>query len=174
MPRKKSGFQWVREDLEESPVEPAERRDGGEERQLKRTLHDLARRLADLRPEQRAVMALSAELQEALVVLSEQGRKPSRRRQMQRVQTILRTEDLERIEALLAGVPAEVPRDPAQDRILRGLISGGDEALQAFLDRHPDADRQQLRALIRQAGGSGASAQRAERRLAVVLEELAR
>ena len=172
MAKKNRGFTWVREDVGETPRVPAQRRDIHEERALKASLKTLAQRLVALKAEHRARLPLDAELLEAVEVLAAQGPKPSRRRQLLRVQRLLRERDLEQVEAALCGdFSADPEPRPAVLSWLQRLHNSGDESIQVFISTHPGANRQQLRTLSRQARGEGKAAQRAKRNLLRLIEQ---
>ena len=173
MAKKNRGFTWVREDVNEAPLAPAQRRDIHEERALKSHLKALAQRLVAVKPEQRARLPLDAELLAAVEVLAAQGPKPSRRRQLLRVQRLLRERDLAAVEAALeGGLSAEPGHHPAVVAWQQRLSDDGDAAIQEFIRTHPSADRQQLRALTRQARGEGKAARRAKRSLLQIIDGL--
>ena len=99
------------------------------------------------------------------------SRTPARGRLARRLAQQLRYEDLEALESALEG-------DSERDQLLRALerwrtklIAGDDSTIQAFIEEHPTADRQRLRALVRNARGEGASAQKAQKALFAALRE---
>ncbi|TNE92438.1 MAG: DUF615 domain-containing protein [Deltaproteobacteria bacterium] len=74
----------------------------------------------------------------------------------------VRLTNLDELELVLGlGEAARTAKDDAMialEQQRNDLLDGGDEALDALLEQYPDANRQQLRALIRQArkdGGRG-------------------
>jgi ribosome-associated protein len=172
MAKKNRGFTWVREDISEEPLAPSQRRDIHEERALKASLKSLAQRLVAVKPEHRVRLPLDAELLAAVEVLAVQGPKSSRRRQLLRVQRLLRERDLEQVEAALQGDDSGDPgHRPEVLAWQQRLHDQGDDAIQAFMAAHPDADRQQLRALTRQTHGKGKAADRAKNSLLQIIEE---
>jgi ribosome-associated protein len=79
----------------------------------------------------------------------------ARDRQYQRIDKLVRLLEpraLARLDAFLAD-PVEAP-DPGEVAA-DALLAGGDEALQAWVEAHPGADRQRLRSLLRQARRDG-------------------
>ena len=74
---------------------------------------------------------------------------------MQYVGKLMRREDLEAIQAVFDEVEQEKRhRDLAFHRLEKWrdrLIEEGDDAVEAFIEEHPDVDRQALRQLIRNA-----------------------
>ena len=165
MGRKKSHFQWTRDDQADEARVPAVRRDRTTERAFNRSLDALALRMAAMTPGQRRQLPLDPDLLAAIDHLDDLGTKTAHRRQLIRVQGLLRFADLEALEAALAGATAEAARGHALERWRDRLIGGGEDDLQAFVAEHPDADRQQLRSLARTARGESPAAKRAARRL---------
>ena len=171
MARKKRGFEWMREDQEGEAITHVQRRDQTAARAERRALEDLAQRLVAMPTGRLTKLPLDEETLEALAVLARQGPKSSRRRQLLRVQAHLRPLDIEALEAAIAGATQDTTRLQLLERWRRKLIEGGDDQLQAFVDAHPTADRQRLRALTRQSRGQGPVAARAARRLFQVMKE---
>ena len=75
----------------------------------------------------------------------------ARDRQYQLIDKLVRLLDDRAVAALDAFLeaPVEAP-DPAEAEA-DVLLAGGDDALSAWIEQHPGADRQQLRSLVRQA-----------------------
>ncbi len=163
MARKKPHFQWTAEDGEAPPL--GERRDRNEARAEREALVAMARRLEALPEGILRQLPIDDAQVEAILHLARLGPQSAHRRQMLRVQKLLRDADLEAIEASLAGYQADAPAQRTAERWRDRLIEHGDEALRAYLDEHPRADRQRLRALIRQARGQGGAAKKAARKL---------
>ena len=165
MGRKSKGFQWVREDQPDQALVPPGRRDREFDRAEAFALDDLALRLAALSPGQRSWLDLGDELEAEVAMLAALAGKTAHRRQLIRVQGLLRDADPQAIEAAMAaGSPGEQAAR-ARERWRSRLVQGDDQDLQAFLDTFPSADRQQLRTLVRQARGEGPAAASAFRRL---------
>ena len=163
MARKKKSFQWSADATEVE--EPVERRDRKEERAQNRALDRLALRLASLTLGERTRLPLDDQLLEELALLASLGPQSAHRRQLLRVQGLLRVADLAAIEAGLAGEVQDDARLWSTERWRSRIIAGGDAELEAYVAEHPGADRQHLRSLARQARGQGPAAAGAARRL---------
>ncbi|WP_355660831.1 ribosome biogenesis factor YjgA [Halomonas salifodinae] len=118
-------------------------------------LQALGEKIIALSDAQRAKLPLSDDM---LAAVEETGRirsREARRRHMQYVGKLMRKEDTEAIQAAFDEFEQEkLRRDHAFHRLERWrdrLIEEGDEAVEAFLADFPDADRQALRQLIRNA-----------------------
>ncbi len=168
MARKKTRYQWTSEEGE--VYEPVERRDRNELRAHNQALEELALRLASMTSGQRQRLPLDPFVLEEIDLLARLGPKSARRRQLLRVQAHLRAADLEVLEAALAGAGQDDAMLNALERWRGKLLEGGDDALNAFMDAHPAADRQRIRALIRQAKKPGPSGKKAKRSLFQVLK----
>ncbi len=126
--------------------------------QLKREMHALqalGERIIAMSPAERARFPLSEDM---LAAVAETGRIRSpegRRRPMQYVGKVMRREDLTAIQAVFDEIEQEERRrDLAFHRLEKWrdrLIDEDDSAVEAFIAEHPDADRQALRQLIRNA-----------------------
>ncbi|MCR9159825.1 MAG: ribosome biogenesis factor YjgA [Nannocystaceae bacterium] len=83
-------------------------------------------------------------------------RKGARVRELRRIATMLRHVDAralrDRLDDLARGDRAEVQREKEREQWRERLLEGGDAVLSEFVTAYPDADRQQLRQLIRAAG----------------------
>lgn len=101
-----------------------------------------------------AALPLSDKLREALALAKTLKQGEGRRRQLQYIGKLMRTEQAEQIAIALAGLED-------QDRLFRQrfqrleqlrdqLLSSGDSALQDLLRDHPELDPQQLRQWVRQ------------------------
>lgn len=79
----------------------------------------------------------------------------ARGRHYKRIANLLEREDMHAVHALVdqaeARGRAATARHHALERWRERLIAQGDDALSAFIDEHPQTDRQQLRALVRAA-----------------------
>jgi ribosome-associated protein len=112
-------------------------------------LMDLARSLVDLSAKQLAKLRLP----EGVLAVVEDTRRLShpaaRNRSLRLVRTALRGDDADAIRQRLRVVldPSLAPND--LERWRERLLQEGDEALTAFLEAYPAADRQQLRQLLR-------------------------
>lgn len=167
MARKKSHFQWTAEEGDAPPL--GERPDRHEKETLRQELHDLARTLEAMPAGRLRRLPLDEAVIEAVLHLAALGAQSAHRRQLLRVQKLLREMDLAALEAAMAHEAPRSAGSSAAERWRTRLLEGGDEALAAYLEEHPRADRQRLRALIRQASKLGPVAEGAARKL---LEEL--
>ena len=173
MPRN-NDFQWAREDQEEEDDGlPVNERTYDHEHQAERKRYqDLADRICGLSPGSRALLPLDESVREAIEVYLRQGHKSSKRRQLLRVQTLLRGFDADALEDALESDLQGGQEGPKAWRT--ELLAGGDAELMAFVEAHPGADRQQLRTLLRRARASGRSGTRAKEKLLSVLMALPR
>ncbi|WNK21387.1 ribosome biogenesis factor YjgA [Halomonas piscis] len=126
--------------------------------QLKREMHELqalGETLIAMKPAERARFALSDDLQHAIEETARIPSREARRRHMQYVGKLMRREDLPAIRAEFDAMEQErLWRDQAFHRLEAWrdrLVDEGDPAVDAFLEAYPDADRQTLRQLIRNA-----------------------
>lgn len=163
MPRKKPTHQWTRDDPD--AFEPAERLDRNEERIQEQALRALATRLAGLPPGHLQRLPLDEQLVAEITHLADLGRTSAHRRQLLRVQGLLRQVELAPLEAALAGFTPDQARLRSLERWRTALIEGGDTELDAFILAHPLVDRQRMRTLIRQARKEGPAAAGAARAL---------
>jgi len=165
MSKKRKGFQWQRDDQPGEALEPVVRFESSAKNLENEALSVLTHRLIDLPVGRRSRLPVGDELKDAITHLIDLGGQSATRRQMLRVKHLLRGEDHEAVEAFLAGDSDDSARGYSLERWQATLLEGGDDALQAFLDKYPSGDRQQLRNLLRQARGEGPAAARAAKRL---------
>lgn len=89
------------------------------------------------------------------IELAQRIKKEGRRRQLQLIGKMLRNRDTEPLYAALDKIQNKHNQQIAQfhklEKLREELIEQGDDAIQKLLAVYPDADRQQLRTLIRQA-----------------------
>lgn len=129
-----------------------------------------ARALCRLVPREFEAAPLPDEVREAAALLRSLDSPRAIARQIQRVDKLTRLledDEIAAIDAFLAK-PTVAPRpvDPeavALDAWCDRLIAEGDPALDAWLALHPDADRQRLRTLARNARGGAPDRRRALR-----------
>lgn len=134
--------------------------DGPSRSQLRREALDvlaLAKALVELTDAQLARVPLSDDLRELVIESRRITANIARKRQLQFLAKHLRRaeDELPAIRAAIEQDTGERRREAAghhraeswRDR----LVAEGDEALNALLEAHPDADRQQLRTLARRA-----------------------
>lgn len=117
-------------------------------------LHDLGKELVDLAPERLRKLPLSDILFEAIRDAQRNTSREGRRRQIHYVGKLMRTADAAAIRQQLDvwrhGSRADT-RAMHRLETLRDILIKDDDALTGFLQEYPDADIQQLRALIRAA-----------------------
>jgi len=126
--------------------------------QLKREMHvlqALGETLIAMRPAERARFPLSDDMLRAIEETSRIRSHEGRRRHMQYVGKLIRKEDLTAIQGVFDSIDQDQEqRDHAFHRLEKWrerLIEEGDAAVDLFMAEHPDADRQTLRQLIRNA-----------------------
>lgn len=126
--------------------------------QLKREMHalqTLGEQIIAMTPTERARFPLSEDMLAAVEETSRIRSHEGRRRHMQYVGKLMRREDLAAIQAVFDEIEQEQRhRDLAFHRLEKWrdrLIEEGDTAVEAFIEEHPEVDRQALRQLIRNA-----------------------
>lgn len=98
---------------------------------------------------------------------------PARTRALKRLRAELRDLDLDQLGRQLAALDAPRPPQPPDERTrwLERLLEGGDQVLSEFVQRFPEADRAQLRTLLRNLSRQkGAERQQLCVRLAALLK----
>ncbi|HCN44408.1 MAG TPA: ribosome-associated protein [Pseudomonas sp.] len=126
--------------------------------QIKRELQalvDMGERLTTLKPDTLAKLPLTDELRKALEEHKKHTANEAKRRHRSFIGKLMRDQDLDAINALLDQLDASSrqynERFHNLERWRDRLIDGTDEVLEKFVQEYPEADRQQLRSLIRQA-----------------------
>lgn len=126
--------------------------------QVKRELHalqDLGERLTTLKPEQLERLPLSDMLLRALLEAPKHKAHAARKRHIQYIGKLMRSQDIEAITGLLDQMDASTrqynERFHALERWRDRLVGGSDGDLEALLAEYPEADVQHLRQLIRHA-----------------------
>ena len=126
--------------------------------QLKRESHaltDLGKELVELAPSKLKTIPLSDNLQEAIALTRRLKTGSGRKRQLQYIGKILRTTDAEPIIAAMNALKLEHAHENVRLHKLEQwrdrLVEEGDSALGELLAENPDADRQHLRQLLRNA-----------------------
>lgn len=173
---------------DELPPEPGERiskRATGPSRSQRRRealdVLELAGKMMDATDGIAARLPLSEELAELLATSRRIRQQIARKRQMQYLAKQLRRLDDDELEALRkvfevdqAQVRRETARLHRLEALRERLIDGGDEALAELLNDYPNADRNHLRQLQRQAAKEReqATTPRAARELFRALREL--
>lgn len=126
--------------------------------QLKReaeALQDLGLALVELPQAKLDRVELPEKLREAIDLARRITAHGGRRRQLQYIGKLMRTLDAEPIRAQLEAMQQADRRAAQRFHLLEALrdrlIAEGDDALGELLERYPQADRQHLRQLVRQA-----------------------
>ena len=126
--------------------------------QLKRESHaltDLGKELVELAPSKLKTIPISDNLAEAITLARRLKSGSGRKRQLQYIGKLLRTTDVEPINAAMDALKLEHAYENVRLHKLEvwrdRLLEEGDSALAELLAEHPDADRQQLRQLLRNA-----------------------
>jgi ribosome-associated protein len=126
--------------------------------QVKRELHalqDLGQRLTTLKPDLRNKLPLTDELRRALEEAPKHTANSAKKRHVQFIGRLMRDQDIDAILTLLDQLDASTrqynERFHGLERWRDRLINGTDDTLEAFVGDYPEADRQHLRQLIRQA-----------------------
>jgi ribosome-associated protein len=162
------------EELWEQPEQPSKS-------EIKRELaglQRLAERLLSVGPTQWQRMGFGPKMMEALEESARVKGNNAMRRHIRRLGKLLRDEDSERVSALFADIDnlqrAENDRFHRLEQWRERLLQGGDAAINDLLAQCPEADRQQLRQLVR-AGVRERQSERppaAQRKLFKYLREL--
>lgn len=126
--------------------------------QVKREMHaliDLGRRLTTLKADQLALLPLTDMLRKALTDAPKHKTHIANKRHMQYVGKLLRDHDIAFIESFFNQIDTSSreynERFHALENWRDRLVSDADVALSEFTALYPEADRQHLRQLIRQA-----------------------
>jgi ribosome-associated protein len=126
--------------------------------QVKRELHalvTLGERLTTLKPALVARLPLTDSLRNALADAPKHMANIARKRHLQFIGKLLRDQNIDAILLLLDQLDASTrqynERFHALEHWRDQLLLGSDELLDAFVSDYPQADRQHLRQLIRQA-----------------------
>lgn len=142
-----------------------------------RRVNALGIELTRLRPEMLDRLALPELLREEIAVC--QRLKPrGRGRQNRLIGQLLRSEDHEAIRNRVTELQAElrrgVQKEKGNDRWLARIMDEGEAAIEALIADHPQADRQRMRLLMRNArqNPDGKPARRARRELLRAIRDL--
>ena len=121
-------------------------------------IFDLAERLVDLRERELAAVPMPDDLRDLVRDSRRITAQIARKRQLQFLAKIMRREDdevLDTIRRALEHDRDEARRDTARlhrlEAMRERLLGEGDEALAELIAEYPDADRQKLRQLVRNA-----------------------
>lgn len=137
----------------------AEEEFGKSKSQLKREMHalqELGKQMLDLSKSQLESLPMSDRLMRALDEATRIKQHEARRRHLQYIGKIIRSEDnvealATAIEAFNAGSDEHTRRLHIAEHWRERLLAEGNEAVTAFLQHCPDADIQHLRNLVRNA-----------------------
>ena len=126
--------------------------------QMKRdmlALQELGEQLVALSADQLNQMDLPSELLTAVTQAQSIKKHGAKRRQLQFIGRLMRNADAEQIQQQLDNLTRHSAQSINQlhkiEKWRDELIKKGDEALSEFLQEYPNADRQQLRTLVRSA-----------------------
>ena len=145
--------------MRQQPEQPEQDDDWVSKSQLKREMTErqqLGEKLCKLSPSALAKVPVPESLADAIALAKKiQNKREGYRRQLQYIGKLMRNLDVEPIQLALErlenqhGIETQLLHQSEQwrDRI----IAEGDSAIQAFIDLFPQADRQQLRQLMRAA-----------------------
>ena len=127
-----------------------------EKKRLTDELHLVARALMKLSDGQRKYLPIEDSLNSAVqLAVKVKSKKEGFRRQMQFVTKLLRQYDIEELKDAMEGLASRHKCSGVDtmklEALRKGMLNSGDEAVNAFLEKHPGAERQRLRQLIRQA-----------------------
>ena len=142
-----------------------------------RELQKLGERLVGLSKDQLSQIPLSSELAEAVLDAKTMQQHGARRRQMQYIGVLMRSEDsqpiLTALERIAQGTHEEVRRFKLIENFRNELVSGDDSLFEMLLEKHRSLDRKKLSSLVAQARKekSGLSSSKAGRKLFRYLSE---
>lgn len=126
--------------------------------QIKRDLHalqDMGERLTTLKADVLQRLPLTDGLRKALLEAPKHTANSARKRHIQFIGKLMRDQNLDEIHALLDQLDASSrqynERFHNLERWRDRMLAEGDTALDAFVGDYPEADRQHLRQLLRQA-----------------------
>ncbi len=140
------------------PIDIDEQEERPSKSQLKREMHALqalGETLIAMKPAEWARFPLSDDMLRAIEETSRIRSHEGRRRHMQYVGKLIRKEDLTAIQGVFDAIEQEKEqRDHAFHRLEKWrdrLVDEGDDAVDLFMADYPNADRQALRQLVRNA-----------------------
>ena len=132
--------------------------EGKSKTQVKRELHalvELGERLTTLKPDMLNKLPLSDPLRRALADAPKHTANIARKRHILFIGKLMRDQDIDAILVLLDQLDASTrqynERFHNLERWRDRLVTGTDAVLETFCGEYPEADRQHLRQLIRQA-----------------------
>lgn len=130
----------------------------GSRTQLKRemeALQKIGKELIALPANEFSSIDLPEELRKAILLAHTLKSNEAKRRHLQYIGKLMRTVEVEPIQAAIVKIKYRHSDFSTQfhkvEKWRDRFIAEGDDALQEFIDAHPNADRQQLRQLIRNA-----------------------
>ncbi|WP_260260994.1 ribosome biogenesis factor YjgA [Vibrio intestinalis] len=142
---------------QKAPWEPEEEIIWVSKSEMKRDMEELQKlgeELVGLKPSVLEKFPLSEDLAEAIHD-AQRFKNEARRRQLQRIGKLMRYEDPEPIQAALDKVRNKHSQNTAVlhklEQLRDRVVEEGDSAIADVLELYPDADRQRLRQLARQA-----------------------
>jgi ribosome-associated protein len=142
------------DDLDPLDTEPDEPSKSARKRE-RLALQDLAQEMLSLPRSQLEGLALGADTWVAIDETARIKDKRAMRRHIKRIANCLARENTEPLQGLVDAREEQARAAAAMhhqvERWRERLIEEGDGALTEFLDAHPDADRQELRTLMRSA-----------------------
>ncbi len=149
---------------QKAPWEPEEEIIWVSKSEMKRdmeALQKLGEELVGLKPSALEKFPLSEELREAIAD-AQRFKNEARRRQLQRIGKLMRYEDPEPIQIALDKLRNKHSQTTAAlhklEMLRDRIVEEGDNAIDDVMALYPDADRQHLRQLARQAAKEKASA----------------
>lgn len=118
-------------------------------------LQRLGERLIDLPVDQINSMEIPEPLKKEVIFAKTISSHGAKRRQLQYIGSVMRSIDPEAIVTAIDRISmaraVATSKFKAMEEIRDELMEGGDERIEAFLEENPQADRQRLRQLIRNA-----------------------
>ncbi|CAH0541599.1 ribosome biogenesis factor YjgA [Vibrio marisflavi] len=142
---------------QKAPWEPEEEIIWVSKTEMKNDMEDLQRlgeQLVELKPSVLEKFPLSEELADAIKD-AQRFKNEAKRRQLQYIGKLMRTEDPEPIQAALDKVRNKHSQATAElhklEQLRDRIIEEGDSAIADAIELYPNADRQRLRQLARQA-----------------------
>lgn len=161
-------------------MEPSPPKSRTQKKKEDRALQRMGEALVSLSPEQLKAIDMPEELARAVEAGRQMKSHGARRRQLQYIGALMRTIDCEPIRDALARIRGGEVHKALAFKKLEGwrdaLLSGDLDALQEVLRQCPDADRQRLTQLMRNArrDGAGPPSAKASRMLFRYLREICR
>lgn len=131
---------------------------------LKQAMHELqalGEALADLPQDRFQALPLPEALRDAVLAFQGMRAREARRRQLQYIGKLMRSADVEPIREAVEAARLGTAQDALalhEAERWRAELLAGDEALTAWMTRHPGSDVQRLRSLIRAARQEAAAA----------------